>query len=204
MVNVTYAGDTLLARKVTGDENVPAGEISFQADLSPPKANYLSSLKNTKNDKQPLPNIKLTESASKKWNTEELPRFAGLGQVAEKGFRTSQWMDGQLVFLNDDYFSFAWMPLKYQIVFGRPSIELTVQMMKEQRLLETVHRTQSFDEEDEELCILPPDLDDDPATLNQHVVNCFDATQVLIDECSIQGDSESCIFNDDPDSCCFE
>ena len=36
MINVTYVGDTLIAFKVTGDKNVPRGEITFQADLTPP------------------------------------------------------------------------------------------------------------------------------------------------------------------------
>jgi hypothetical protein len=35
MINVTYVGDIMVAYKVTGDKNVPRGEITFQADLSP-------------------------------------------------------------------------------------------------------------------------------------------------------------------------
>ena len=35
MINVIYSGDTLVAHKVTGDANVPRGEVSFTADLSP-------------------------------------------------------------------------------------------------------------------------------------------------------------------------
>jgi hypothetical protein len=223
MVNVTYVGDTLIARKVTGDENVPAKEISFQADLSPPKTRHTSfkANNNNHNDMKPkLSNIILSEKASKKWNTKELSRFSGIGQVAEKGFKNSQWMDGQLVFINEDYFSFAWMPINYQILFGRPSYDLTVNMMTEQENATLPKKnTNLLDQEEEddeedfyvyhheshgEECMLPPDADDDIGTLNKHVVNCFDATLQLVDECSLQDDSSSCIFDDGSDACCFE
>ena len=202
MVNITYVGDTLIARKVTGDKNVPAGEISFQADLSPPKPSQLpftsSSDKNTMT-KEPLPNIVLSDEASQKWNTNELPRFSGLGQVAEKGFVNHQWMEGQLIFISEDYFSFAWLPLNHQILFGRPSYELTVQMMMDQQKRKSAG---AFDD-DNEVCMIPPGVDDDIDTLNDHVMKCFDATKHLVEECTLQDDSSSCIF-DDADVCCFE
>lgn len=201
MVNITYVGDTLIARKVTGDENVPAGEITFQADLSPPKPTQTTLYQN-KDDKKPLSNIILSESASKKWNTKQLSRFTGLGHVAESGFVNSQWMDGQFVYINQDYFSFAWLPLNHQILFGRPSYELTVQMMME---AEKVDYKQYFDdEEDDDVCTIPPAIDDDIDVLNDHVTKCFDATLQLVEECSIHDDSSSCIFYDDDTICCFE
>ena len=64
MVNITYVGDTLIARKVTGDENVPAGEISFQADLSPPDVSFLASKKaenHNTNQSHPPTNKKLQQ-----------------------------------------------------------------------------------------------------------------------------------------------
>ncbi len=203
MVNVTYIGDTLIARKVTGDENVPAGEITFQADLSPPKPTQ-TTFKDSKDEKKPLSNIILSEAASKKWNTKQLARFTGLGQVAERGFVESQWMDGQLVFINQDYFSFGWLPLNHQILFGRPSYDLTIKMLTEAKKIK--HGEQLLDEIDEdELCIIPPTLDDDMDVLNEHVSKCFDATLQLVEECSLQDDSSSCIFyDDDPTICCFE
>lgn len=37
MINVTYTneGQTLIATKITGDENVPRGEVTFTVDLAP-------------------------------------------------------------------------------------------------------------------------------------------------------------------------
>ncbi len=210
MVNITYFGDTLIARKVTGDENVPAGEISFQADLSPSIPTPSSFSKeskheNTNNIRRPLSNIILSKEASKKWNTNELARYPGLGQVAEKGFKHNKWMDGQFVFINEDYFSFAWMPLNHQILFGRPSYELTVKMlMDHQQKNKKSGRNLDDDEEDDgELCILPPSFDDDIDTLSKHVVKCLDATISLVEECKLQ--DEGCIYSyHDADVCCFE
>jgi len=121
MINVTYTGDTLIAYKVTGDKNVPKGEVSFKADLSP---TFHSGAQNA------LKPIELTESASKQWGTDQLIRFPGQGQVAAEGFLNSQWMEGQLILVGD-YFSFAWIPLGHQIFFGRPSPELTLKMISE-------------------------------------------------------------------------
>ena len=35
MINITYSGETLIATKVTGDRNVPKGEVTFTVDLAP-------------------------------------------------------------------------------------------------------------------------------------------------------------------------
>ena len=91
MINVTYVGDIMIARKVTGDKNVPAGEISFQVDMTPPKPSTSLTVA-----KKNLPNIVLSDEAAKRWGTSELSRYQGHGQVAEEGFKNRQWMDGQL------------------------------------------------------------------------------------------------------------
>ncbi len=210
MVNITYVGDTLIARKVTGDENVPGGEITFQVDLSPPKPTQ-TTFQQSADERKPLSNIVLSEEASKKWNTNQLSRFSGLGQVAEQGFVNSQWLDGQLVFINEEYFSFAWLPLNYQILFGRPTFDMTVKMlMKAQNGRPNEDGSYMLLSEkdvidDEELCIIPPSIDDDIDILSDHVTKCFGATLELVEECSIQDDPSSCIFyDDDPDLCHFE
>ena len=71
----------MIATKVTGDCNVPRGETTFQANLDP--------LRTPEVVLQP---IVLSEQAASKWNTRKLPRYSGLGRVAEKGFRKHQWM----------------------------------------------------------------------------------------------------------------
>lgn len=118
LINVTYTGDTMIAYKLTGDKNVPKGEITFKVDLSHDKM---------ASDLDP---IALTESASKQWGIQHLFRFVGHGQVASEGFQNPQWMDGQLIMVGD-YFSFAWVPIGHQIFFGRPSGDLVLKMLKD-------------------------------------------------------------------------
>ena len=120
MINVTYSGDNLVAYKVTGDQNIPRGEITFTANLSPEpsapsngyEASYLMG-------QQSLEPIVLSESSASKWGTKKLPRFPGQGHAAEPGFLNNQYVEGQLVVIGNDYFSFAWVPLEHQIFFGR-------------------------------------------------------------------------------------
>lgn len=119
MINVTYSGDTLVAYKVTGDKNVPKGEISFQCDLSPQV-----------DPEEILEPIELSSEASKQWGLKYLSRFNGEGQIAGPGFTQPQFAEGQLILVNK-YFSFAFTPLNMQVFFGRPSPELTIKLLRE-------------------------------------------------------------------------
>jgi Cyclin D1 binding domain len=184
LINITYVGDTLIAEKVTGMGNVPRGEISFQVDLCPLRQAFkpqrhspfstsstgtpstTASIAST-NDRldsgasswlSPLSGLEpilLTEKAAKKWGTRQLPRYSGLGQVAEAGYTNRQWLAGQLIIISGataaattsntdspdnraaaatpsgEYFSFAWLPIEQQIFFGRPSPELALQMLRD-------------------------------------------------------------------------
>lgn len=220
MVNISYAGDTLIATKITGDKNVPKGEITFQADLNPllkyknAKASYDYNDDDTKMDSksnfEDLPPIMLTDKAAKKWGTRQLPRYAGLGKVAEEGFVNQQWMDGQLIIIGDEYFSFAWIPIENQIFFGRPSAELALKMLRD-RGMSTLQTAglQAFAE--------PPSLDDDMQTQKNFVTRCFEKTEEVHEEAgaadefgvdSILGSSNNqfgCIWTGmEADECYFE
>jgi hypothetical protein len=121
MVNVSYVGDLLVAHKVTGTQSgyVPRGEVSFQVDLSP--ANDLT-----------LDPIELKSEAAELWGSRYLQRHTGLGQVAGQGYIQSQWLEGQLILVNRQYFSFAWLPTGHQVFFGRPGPDLTLKLMRQQ------------------------------------------------------------------------
>ncbi|KAL3799409.1 hypothetical protein HJC23_013864 [Cyclotella cryptica] len=124
MVNITYVGeheDVLVATKVTGDQNVPRGEVSFTCNLSP-RLQFQSA--------SSLEPIELNARAAKQWGKRYLPRHSGKGQVASEGYQNAQWMDGQLILVGR-FFSFAWLPISHQVFFGRPSPELVLKMLKE-------------------------------------------------------------------------
>lgn len=127
MVNVTYQGDTLVAKKVTGTKNVPKGQVTFEVDLSPNRLD---------DDDEILEPIELGDNAARQWGCKYLQRFAGQGQVAAEGYMDSQWIDGQLIMVNE-YFSFAWLPIGHQVFFGRPTPELILKLMKDEKRRET-------------------------------------------------------------------
>jgi len=116
LINVTYVGDTLIASKVTGDDNVPRGQVSFTVDLSPKNDTALEPLKLT-----------LDQSSTTATN---LPRFSGKGQVAKKGFVDHQFVDGQMVMF-DRNFSFVWIPTRHHVLFRRPTPEQTLSLLRD-------------------------------------------------------------------------
>uniref|UniRef100_A0A6U3S517 Uncharacterized protein n=1 Tax=Ditylum brightwellii TaxID=49249 RepID=A0A6U3S517_9STRA len=187
MINVTYAGDTLIATKVTGDENVPKGEISFTADLSP----------KLPSDEGSLEPIALTEAASKQWGIKNLMRYPGKGHVASKGFVNKQWMDGQIILVGE-YFSFAWLPIGHQIFFGRPSAELTLKMLKKHKMAELSKPASHGDENV-----------DDLAEMRAFAMRCMQETQLLEDEEYFHNDDRELFFASDDEKYyqqegCFE
>ena len=113
VINITYADDTLLASKVTGDRNVPRGETTFTVDLSPCNASA-------------LPPIQLS-SENRSGN---FARFPGRGQVSRKGFKDSRYVEGQLI-LFENQFSFVWIPTKHHVMFSRPSPEETLRLLRD-------------------------------------------------------------------------
>jgi Cyclin D1 binding domain len=189
MINVTYAGDTLIAYKVTGDKNVPRGEITFQADLHP------FGTKRVGRDPTPvsLGPIKLTEKAAKKWGTNLLPRYSGLGRVAEEDFQNAQWMEGQLIVIGKEYFSFAWVPIEHQIFFGRPSPELALKMLRDGGVSSL--KNKAWNE--------PPTPDDDVSVWKDYATHCFERTEEKMEE-DLLGEDFGCIWHGVTEECYFE
>lgn len=155
MINVTYTGDTLVAYKVTGDQNVPKGEVSFTVDLNPTAG--------LTGDADILEPIELASDAAGQWGSRFLQRFSGQGQVASEGFANSQWLDGQLILVGD-YFSFAWLPIGHQVFFGRPSPELTLKLLAKAQ---------------------EAGVEDPTANVRQHLARCLEETELLDDEMEV-------------------
>jgi len=159
MINVTYTGDVLTAHKVTGDKHVPKGEVTFQVDLSP-------------SSKECLDPIELSSDAFDQWGAKYLQRHAGKGQVAADGFVNHQWLDGQLILVNQ-YFSFAWLPTGHQVFFGRPSPELTLKLLRESGLHPQMFPGHNVIGEEMEL------------SPRQHLARCLEETELLEDEMEV-------------------
>jgi Cyclin D1 binding domain len=116
LINVTYVGDTMLAAKVTGEENVPRGELTFTVDLTP------------RNDS--LDPLKLRVGPTSEATT-RLPRYYGRGQVAKRGFADHKFVEGQLVMF-ERHFSFVWVPIRHHVLFRRPTPEQTLTLLRDQ------------------------------------------------------------------------
>jgi hypothetical protein len=196
MINVTYQGDLLIAYKVTGDKNVPRGEITFQVDLNPLDRKVVGDFSgDPSSTTEPLQPISLTEKAAKKWGTTQLPRHKGLGQVAEAGFKKNQWMEGQLIIIGEEYFSFAWVPIEQQIFFGRPSPELALKMLRESGVA-SVTPAKTWEK--------PPTMDENVSVLKEYINSCLEKTTET-EEDELNGDPFSCIWTgDDTEECYFQ
>ena len=142
--------------------------------------------------------VVLTEKAAQKWGTKKLPRYPGLGQVAEEGFFNNQWMDGQLIIIGDEYFSFAWIPIEQQIFFGRPSPELALKMLRDSGEVDLRSIGENFDS--------PPTVEDDVELQKKFVTRCLELTHEFEDDMSpSESNSLSCIWHDeDTEECYFE
>jgi len=177
MINVTYVGDTLIATKVTGDKNVPKDEITFTADLSPSFH---------RGSEAALAPIELSTTASKQWGTKGLMRFPGKGQVAAEGFLNAKYMEGQLIMVGEEYFSFAWVPIGYQIFFGRPSAELTLKMLKQSEEKAVVRGRQAFHKGDVQ-------------TMREYAAKCLEKTDLswLDEEFDENGNVAVGVFDDE-------
>ncbi|KAL3810824.1 hypothetical protein ACHAXA_007514 [Cyclostephanos tholiformis] len=217
MINVTYTGDRLVAYKVTGDRNIPRGEITFTADLSvrhdtkvddvdvgssssSSSSSYAERRRSFpgsgEGDGGALDPIHLSEGSAKKWGTRRLSRFRGSGHVSEPGYKNRQFLEGQLVVIGGgEYFSFAWVPLEYQIFFGRPSPELALKMLREGGGTSLTAG----------VGLDAPGPDANVRDMTEYAGRCLEVTcDVMCDE-SREGkvDPFSCIWHGDDDEYCY-
>lgn len=184
MINVTYHGDTLYAHKVTsGTKHVPRGAETFRVDLAPQfgKTNRASPDSFAEEQHEVLSPIELGDSAAKQWGCKYLQRFAGQGQVASEGYQDSQWMEGQLILVNE-YFSFAWLPIGHQVFFGRPTPELILKLMKDENKRETV--------------------DDPLSPARSFLEKCWEETEHIEDDMEVECHHSTSFFYDEDG--CFE
>mmetsp|Transcript_7283 Transcript_7283/g.11479 ORF Transcript_7283/g.11479 Transcript_7283/m.11479 type:complete len:375 (-) Transcript_7283:1582-2706(-) len=119
------SGDTLVATKVTSDEDFPRGTVIFDASLS--SGNNMTG--------QILSPIQLPSDTAKKWGIDKLCRYKGKGFVTKKKQGSSkarpiEHEEGQLI-MYENHFSFVWVPTRRHVFFGRPSQEVTIRMLRD-------------------------------------------------------------------------
>jgi hypothetical protein len=119
LINVTYSGDKIIAKKVTGQSCIQRGETVFYADLSPPKA-----------DSNSLLPIELSSESAEKWGISSLSRYAGKGLSSSPNSRAATFVEGQFIMF-DNYFSFLWVPTRQHVFFGRPSPEMVIDLLRD-------------------------------------------------------------------------
>jgi len=132
LINITYEGDTLIATKVTGNSNVPEGQITFTAELAPKVITTSSNSTSLLPEVGRLPPIQLPEKTADIWEKKKLLRFPGEGQIAGEGFDESEWVMGQLVFIGESQFSYVWVPLQFSVFFSRPPKFLWEKMFRDE------------------------------------------------------------------------
>lgn len=117
ILSVRCSGDEIVARKVTGDPNVPCGEITFSARISS---------KNTEEAQQlwrAATNNFLAISDDTMGAADGPPTatcmFYGRGRVAEHNFKHPQWIPGKLFIDSARRISFIWEDYNFLIRFKR-------------------------------------------------------------------------------------
>ena len=165
LVRLHYQGDTLYATKVTGDEHVPAGEVTFRADLTEPtEANddwttSPASRFSYGNDDQAV-GVRvevLALSPDGKQEPREVEQFRGEGRVAARGFRHPHFVPGQLFLMDDDVVGFLWLPIGTFVVFSRvpeedePDANAKSVSAEIQEMVEGVVELEELADEDDEM-----------------------------------------------------
>lgn len=118
IVRLWYQGDTLLALKVTGDEHVPAGEVTFRADLTTPF--HDPTIYETGNEDLVGVRVEVVSVSSKGAPQQrEVERYQGEGRIAARGFQHDHFVPGQLFLIDTDVVGFLWLPLGTFVVFSR-------------------------------------------------------------------------------------
>lgn len=123
LVMVTVDGYKITGTKITGDPNVPGGQITFDVDLRQPVTDELEPAKQEQNsgacgDREfSLPSA--CEARYTNFPNVCRARYHGRGQIASHGFMSPQWTPGHFVLFNDNLFGFRWLELMSFSVYSR-------------------------------------------------------------------------------------
>ena len=108
-----------LAPQVTGDVHVPAGEVTFQADLAAPFGEGDAALAAGDDMLAGVRVEVVSLSADGNQEQKEVEQFQGEGRIAARNFQHAHFVPGQLFLMDDDVLGFLWLPLGTFVVFSR-------------------------------------------------------------------------------------
>ena len=103
---------------------MPAGEVTFRADLATPcdgteVGSASRSGARSGDDAMGVRVEVLSISSSGGHEQREVEQFNGEGRIAARGFRHPHYVPGQLFLMDDDVVGFLWLPIGTFVVFSR-------------------------------------------------------------------------------------
>lgn len=115
-----------VSRQVTGDEHVPSGEVTFQAELAEPFVEAETPVASGSGEGEDLVGVRVevvSLSPDGAPEQREVERYHGEGRIAARGFQHAHFVPGQLFLMDTDVLGFLWLPLGTLVVFNRVSEE---------------------------------------------------------------------------------
>lgn len=123
VVRIDYRDDLLIATKVDGDGFIPAGQVTFEADLSKLVGHKAEEMMKEKVDVDGEADVKvgivMAVTKDGKYAEHEADHFEGQGRVASNNFESPHFVPGQLYILDEDIVGFLWLPLGQLVLFNR-------------------------------------------------------------------------------------
>jgi hypothetical protein len=113
MINITYAGDTLLASTVAVFGKLQKGELIFKADLG-----YMNALKP----------IAMSKEVAEKLGREKLTLYPG--KVQSYHTSTFRWAKGNFFMCRENLFGFLLLATNQHIIFRRPNAKQIFKMIQ--------------------------------------------------------------------------
>lgn len=148
----------------------------FSKQYSAYAEDYIQANQNSAEQQPPPPYLEPiqlhNEDAIEQWGIQYLQRHYGMGQVATTNYQNPQFIPGQLILINEQYFSFVWMPTQHHVFFGRPSPELILKLLRQN---EHNKNNGGGDEKN--------------ASVRQYLERCYEETLLMDDEMEVNDTS---------------
>jgi hypothetical protein len=142
VIRISYEGDMMLAKKVTGDPHVPAGEVTFRADLSSNMDRM--TIESADDDTYFVEALELKDGEIMKREQKKVEEFIAEGMIATKGYEHAHFVPGRLFLLDETTIGFLWVPIGQFVTLERMENEIdpdeaAIEEMREKLELQLGH-----------------------------------------------------------------